>query len=76
VAVLVTATAYIVFVQDASGTVGAWHEVGSYSAASADAAKQAAAVEHGDGTYSAAPARSWVPRKLKVAPRASFEDAS
>lgn len=71
-------TAYLVFVQDEARQASevAWRTIGTYTAASADAAKQAAAVEHGDGTYSATPARGWVPRKLKVAARASFEDVA
>lgn len=64
-------TGYLVFAQQDNGH---WLEVGPYTASSADAAKQQAALEHGDGTYSAAPTRSWTPRKLKVAPRATFED--
>jgi hypothetical protein len=68
-------TAYIVLAEvDAQEKT--WVEVGTYVRASADAAKQAAALEHGDGRYSATPARGWTPRKLKVAQRASFEDVA
>ena len=69
------ATAYIVFVLEPTQD-DTWEVVGTYTTGTADAAKQAAAIEHGDGTYSATPLRGWVPRKLKVAPRASFEDVA
>jgi len=64
-------SAYRVFAQSPDATVeGVWIDVGVYEASSDDAAKQAAAVAHGDGTYSAAPERSWQPSAYTVAPRA------
>jgi hypothetical protein len=47
-----------------------WVVVGKYTAASADAAKQAAAIEHGPGCYSATPARGWHPKTYAVESRA------
>lgn len=64
------ATAYIVFKEQNEPEPRAWAVVGTYTTATADAAKQAAALEHGDGTYAATPARSWQPTPFKVQPRA------
>lgn len=69
------ATEYLVFQwrKDTTTTdpqAGVWMEVGTYTAASADAAKNAAALDSGDGTYAATPARSWQPSAFKVQPRA------
>ena len=59
------ATLYVVFALNAPDE-DVWKVLGTYTAASADAAKKAAAVEHGAGTYSAATARSWKPATFKV----------
>jgi hypothetical protein len=68
------ATKYIVFKYEPPAVTGepsvTWNEIGPYTAASADAAKKAAAVDHGDGTYSSTTAKSWKPLPLKVQPRA------
>lgn len=53
--------------------VEGWWIIDTLAAASADAAIRSVAVKHGAGTYSAAPARSWQPRTVKVEARASFE---
>lgn len=74
------ATEYLVFRQvsdDDDARPDTWAIVGTASAASADVVKQAAALEHGDGTYAAVPSRSWQPTAFKVEPRAvAVKDAS
>jgi hypothetical protein len=68
------ATTYLVFKQQPhvdSDEPDVWVTLQkTFTAASADAAKQAAAIEHGAGTYSATPARGWQPRTYAVESRA------
>lgn len=64
-------TSYHIFTADPEGH---WEHSGSITATSSDAAIRtyASKVEQ-DGTYVAVPVRSWTPRKVKVATKASFE---
>lgn len=47
-----------------------WESVAVFNANTSEAAKQQAALDIGDGTYAAVPARSWQPSAFKVQPRA------